>query len=248
MLFRSTHFFDPFFTTKPVGVGTGLGLSIVLAIVREHGGDVQVHSSPRQGSVFSVELPAMAALEMPFASEHKRSQQARQKQSHLPEQSPIPAQVGTALSRWAGQRVLVLEDEPTVANLIADVLEDEGLQVEMLLDSRQALSRATREPFALIICDMKMSGMDGEEFYQALARNESPRDATSLRQNFLFVTGDVLSAHTRNFLERHRLPYLAKPFRVEELTDKVRTVFEQIEPVTAAGNAIPQKSAARNRG
>src|SRR6202035_1068379 len=58
--------FDPFFTTKPAGVGTGLGLAIVLRIVREHGGRLHLTSNLGQGTAFSIELPAMAAPEMPL--------------------------------------------------------------------------------------------------------------------------------------------------------------------------------------
>jgi CheY-like chemotaxis protein len=138
-------------------------------------------------------------------------------------------------------RVLVVEDEPTVARLIADVLEDEGMQVEVLLDGREALDCAARETFDLIICDIKMPGLDGQHFYKSLERSKNP-----LRERFLFVTGDVIAAQTRGFLERNHLPHVAKPFRVEELTGKVRdvlslTAHHQPPPAEAA-----RKNAARN--
>jgi CheY-like chemotaxis protein len=103
-----------------------------------------------------------------------------------------------------------------VARLIADVLEDEGLHVDVLLDGREALDRAGRERLDLVICDMKMPGLDGQNFYQSLARARNP-----LQERFLFVTGDVIAQQTQEFLERNRLPHVAKPFRVEELTEKV---------------------------
>jgi signal transduction histidine kinase/CheY-like chemotaxis protein len=207
--------FDPFFTTKPAGVGTGLGLSIVLSVVREHGGQVNVSSAPEGGSVFSVELPASAESSIDAVSQLAK-----------PGERGLPLSRGTAgqaLRRQApprsshrGTRVLVVEDEPTVARLIADVLEDEGLQVDTLLDGREALARAAREPYDLVICDMKMPGLDGQHFYQSLARSRNP-----LQERFLFVTGDVLAPQTQDFLERNGLPHVAKPFRVEELTEKV---------------------------
>jgi signal transduction histidine kinase/CheY-like chemotaxis protein len=221
--------FDPFFTTKPPGVGTGLGLAIVLGIVREHGGKLHLTSNVGQGTVFSIELPAMAALEMPLPAI------GGARPGH-PIWEPLPAPElvevahgGAALSAWAGTRVLVLEDEPTVARLIADVLEDEGLRVDILLDAREALDRTASQNYALAICDMKMPELDGEQFYQALVSAQNP-----LCERFLFVTGDVLAAHTRNFLERNHLPHVAKPFRVEELTEKIRSVLEatsQREPL-----------------
>jgi signal transduction histidine kinase/ActR/RegA family two-component response regulator len=215
--------FDPFFTTKPAGIGTGLGLAIVLGIVREHGGHVRVTSPPAGGTTFSVELPAAAVLEIPApANEKKRASEA--KVERLPtEETLASAHAGAVLSPWASKRVLVVEDEPTVARLIGDVLEDEGLRVDVLLDGREALQRAQQESYDLVICDMKMPEFDGEQFYRALA--DSP-----VHGRFFFVTGDVLAARTRDFLERNRLPYLAKPFRVEELTEKIRSVLAMIGP------------------
>jgi CheY-like chemotaxis protein len=134
----------------------------------------------------------------------------------------------------------VLEDEPTVARLIADVLEDEGLRVDVLLDPREALDRAAHEQYALAICDMKMPELDGEHFYQALAAAKNP-----LRERFLFVTGDVLAAHTRDFLQRNHLPHVAKPFRVEELTEKIRAVLEATSPREPSHVPAAKRHAAR---
>jgi signal transduction histidine kinase/CheY-like chemotaxis protein len=217
--------FDPFFTTKPAGVGTGLGLSIVLGIVREHGGRLHVTSNPGQGTIFSIELPAMTALEMPLPATGGTVPQSPRLESLLVPEPLGSAPANATLGPWAGYRVLVLEDEPTVARLIADVLEDEGLRVDLLLDPHEALDRAASEDYALAICDMKMPELDGEHFYQALAGTKNP-----LRERFLFVTGDVLAAHTRDFLEGNHLPHVAKPFRVEELTEKIRGVLESTSP------------------
>ena len=232
--------FDPFFTTKPAGVGTGLGLAIVLGIVREHGGRLHLTSNLGQGTVFSIELPATATVEMPLPATDGASP-VRPRLEPLPtSELPETGRIGAALGVWAGTRVLVLEDEPTVARLIADVLEDEGLRVDVLLDSREALDRTAREDYALVICDMKMPELDGEHFYQALARAKNP-----LRERFLFVTGDVLAAHTREFLERNHLPHVAKPFRVEELTEKIRGVFEATSPCEPSRAPAAKKNVAR---
>jgi signal transduction histidine kinase/CheY-like chemotaxis protein len=232
--------FDPFFTTKPAGVGTGLGLAIVLSIVREHGGNLHLTSNPGQNTVFSIELPATAAVDIPSPAIGAAAP-SRARFSALPAPESLEtAHAGAALATWAGARVLVLEDEPTVARLIADVLEDEGLRVDVLLDAREALDRADRVAYSLVICDMKMPELDGEHFYLALARAKNP-----LHQRFLFVTGDVLAAHTRDFLDRYHLPHVAKPFRVEELTDKIRFVLQTITSVERTRALAPKKNAAR---
>ncbi len=230
--------FDPFFTTKPPGIGTGLGLAIVLSIVREHGGQVQVVSPPQGGALFQIELPA--AAEALLQKENKGSE-SEGKESLLYDAAPAAGWRNRSASSYAngGARVLVVEDEPTVARLIADVLEDEGLQVDMLLDGREALERAERESYDLVICDMKMPGLDGQRFYKSLARSGSP-----LRERFLFVTGDVVSAHTHEFLRQNQLPHVAKPFRVEELTEKVHRVLESKVP--PGPTAVSQKNVAGN--
>jgi len=192
------------------------------------------------GSAFSIELPALASAEMPWPAISGPSPVRPRLEPLLAPEPLETVHAGAALGAWAGNRVLVLEDEPTVARLIADVLEDEGLRVDVLLDPREALDRTAREDYALAICDMKMPELDGEHFYQALALAQNP-----LRERFLFVTGDVLAAHTREFLERNHLPHVAKPFRVEELTEKIRGVLEATSPRAPSSAPAAKKNAAR---
>ena len=134
-------------------------------------------------------------------------------------------------------RILVVEDEPTVARLIADVLEDEGFQVDVQLDGREALQQADRESYDLVICDMKMPELNGQHFYQALAQAGNP-----LSKRFLFVTGDVVAQHTQQFLEHHQLPHVAKPFRMEELKDCVHGLLSR------DFSGEPKTREARNHG
>ena len=206
--------FDPFFTTKPPGVGTGLGLSIVMRLVREHGGQVIVSSPRGSGAIFVVELPP--------AERQQTTEQIVERVGAV-QTAPGIETGNIAETRKApgARRVLVVEDEPTVAQLISDVLRDAGFETEVLLDERDALERAFRARFDLIICDMKMPNLDGQTLYQNVsAKEEGPP------KPFLFVTGDVLGARTQEFLTKHHLPYVAKPFRVEELLEKVDQLFE----------------------
>jgi DNA-binding response OmpR family regulator len=96
-------------------------------------------------------------------------------------------------------------------------MTDEGYLVETLLDSRVALGRLEEKSYILLICDLKMPYVDGPGLYRALARRENP-----MRQRVLFVTGDTMGPRTIEFLKSSGLPYLAKPFLVEELKEAVR--------------------------
>jgi two-component system NtrC family sensor kinase len=124
-------------------------------------------------------------------------------------------------------RVLVVDDEPSVAQLITDVLRRLGCRVRLHTDSNRALQEALREPFELIICDLRMPGLDGRAFHRIL--NERNPE---LARRLLFITGDTLAADTRAFLDQVQLPHIPKPFLVEELRAAVKEWFSQ------AGRAV----------
>ena len=197
-----SRIFDPFFTTKPVGVGTGLGLSILYGIVQEHGGEVTVENHPGHGATFVVELPIAAETIVEPARE-------------------LPRIASAAAAPLGGARVLVIEDEPTVAQLVVDVLCEEGHHAEAMLDSVEALARLSRERFDLVVCDLKMPRLDGQALHHALVESGNPA-----QHRMLFITGDTLTARTLEFLERNKLVFLAKPFLVEELTEAVQRMLE----------------------
>lgn len=207
--------FDPFFTTKPAGKGTGLGLAIVSGFVRQHGGSVSVDSRPGGGARFVVELHAgREAVESP--NEEPR----RQQHVFAPAASVPPGAAGRAEPDAKPPRVLVVEDEPTVASLIADVVREQGMEVDVVPDARTALEAIPKAIYDLAICDMNMPGMDGQDFFAELEQLHNP-----LSEHVLFVTGDAIGQRTRDFLERRHLSHVAKPFRVEELALAVREML-----------------------
>jgi signal transduction histidine kinase/CheY-like chemotaxis protein len=188
----ASRIFDPFFTTKPPGVGTGLGLSIVYGIVKRHGGEVTFENQSGGGARFVVELPV---VEIP-----------------VNEREPAVPEFASDSQPVRSGRILVVEDEPSVAQLIVDVLREEGHQVEAVLESQEGLARLARAHYDLVVCDLRMPRLDGPAFHEALIRADSPA-----QDRILFVTGDTLAPRTMQFLAKSKLPYLAKPFLVEEL-------------------------------
>jgi len=185
--------FDPFFSTRAAGSGAGLGLSVVYSIVQQYDGEISVNSEPGRGARFTIEFPSVPGLDARTDPQNRKSQLTGK----------------TPLTR---ARVLVIEDEPSVAQLIADVLREEGLVTEIALDGVHGLSRALAGDFDLVICDLKMPQVNGQNIYRQLAA----KDKTQLNR-LVFVTGDTLSRHTMEFLESSGVPFLAKPFLVEEL-------------------------------
>ena len=198
----ASRIFDPFFSTKAPGEGTGLGLSIAYGIVKQHGGEVYFENQPSGGARFVVDLPLISAAE----PESPR------------ESSPRELHAGTV----GASRILVVEDEASVANLISDVLRGEGHYVEFTLDSQEGLARLSRGHFDAILCDLRMPRLDGQGFYDALVQAGSP-----MKYRILFITGDTLAPRTRDFLEPRGLPHLDKPFLVEELILAVHGILQR---------------------
>jgi two-component system NtrC family sensor kinase len=202
--------FDPFFTTKPAGIGTGLGLSIAYGIVHDYGGGIAVESRPGCGAEFTVELPIASAK-----SPAGRSLSGADVQ--------VTPGAGRDLNRPArSERILVIEDEPAVADLIADVLSEEGHRPELVLDSREGLALIGKKTYGLVLCDLRMPHLSGRSLFEDLQRRDHP-----LCRRFVFVTGDTLSPNTANFLKTSGVSYLAKPFLIEELKEVVHRALQR---------------------
>jgi two-component system NtrC family sensor kinase len=193
---RQGKVFDPFFTTKEVGQGTGLGLTVAYAIAREHGGRIWVDSKLGKGASFFVELPISGQHLNPPA---KAAQQ------------PI------SLEAFKGLRVLVVEDEPALAQAVSEALVDAGFNVDRASDGEEGLTRLTEANYDLIVCDLKMPRIDGMQFYRAMAAA-----TPALARRVIFVTGDVAGTDAERFLEETGCRWLSKPFRLGDLLRSAR--------------------------
>ena len=185
--------FDPFFTTKEVGHGTGLGLAVAYAIVQEHSGRIRVRSAPGSGASFVVELPVSS------------------------EAQPARPATPVSVKPIRGARVLLVEDERSLAAVVVEALETAGLTVDHAGDGEEALARLRQNSYDVIVCDLKMPRVDGMTLYRAIAAT-----TPALARRVIFVTGDVAGTDAERFLEDSGCRWLAKPFRLGELLRAVR--------------------------
>ncbi|MBI2555722.1 MAG: response regulator, partial [Candidatus Rokubacteria bacterium] len=116
-------------------------------------------------------------------------------------------------------RILVVDDEPEIAGVLAEMLAADGHLVETAANGALALDKLRERGYDLIVSDLRMPELDGPGLYRELER----RDPRLLRR-LIFVTGDVLNPETREFLERTSAPTVNKPFAMEE----VRRVVQQV--------------------
>ncbi|HKG32902.1 MAG TPA: ATP-binding protein, partial [Gemmatimonadales bacterium] len=212
----ASQVFEPFFTTKAEGEGTGLGLSISQGIVKEHGGRIMLSTEEGTGSTFTVQLPLSTRSAAP--------------------QEDVGARVPSRRLR-----VLVVDDEPHILHYMRATFEAWGHIPVVAADGEEALERATREQFDLIISDLRMPRFGGREFYEELVRRD-PRMAARL----VFSTGDTVRGDTLTFLEGLDRPYLHKPFSLAELRTLLAEVVRESGAAQAerdapalAGDALP---------
>ena len=191
--------FEAFFTTKPPGEGTGLGLSLCRGIIEEHGGTIDVDSEPGRGTRFTIELPIAV---QPVA-----------RAGAAPAEPPPPIGPKT---------MLVVDDEPEIAAVIAEALERDGHKADVATNGALALTMLGMRSYDLVLSDTKMPVMDGEAFFAELVR----RDPT-FRRRVIFLTGDVLSREKRDFLEGTGAPFLTKPCDLGDVRRLVQQVVAQ---------------------
>ena len=204
--------FEPYFASNAQSTSTrkstGMGLAVSRSIVRDHGGSFTLESIPVLGGAsFRLSLPVSGVGEV-----------------------KTPFDKGTKINLPRLQRVLVVDDEADLAEVIRKMLEFAGYEVSTAESGAKALELLAAAPFDAIVSDLRMPDMDGAGLWREIVV-QHPR----LSHRILFVTGDILSPAASEFLRDTRCAALEKPFLMSDLRARVAAMLN-IAPTSVEHN------------
>jgi signal transduction histidine kinase/CheY-like chemotaxis protein len=188
--------FEPFFTTKQEGAGTGLGLAVVFGIIEQVGGAVAVETELNRGTTFHIYFPHTA-------------------------EAPAEAAAKTpAVTSGGAETILLVEDEPQVAELVTRALRKHGYTVLRASRGAEALEilRTVDTRVDLLLTDIVMPGMNGRELAD---RVKTMRPGIPV----LYMSGYSDDAILRHGVEAATMQFIGKPFSITALRSKVREVL-----------------------
>ena len=192
-----TRIFEPFFTTKPSPGGTGLGLPTAMGIVRSHGGFITVNSTPGTGTTFKVYLPVMEKPAAEVAPKNKLQH-----------------------SNASSGKVLVVDDDEAVVEIAKMVLTEHGFEVLIAANGANGLSlfQQCYPEVKIVVTDMMMPEMDGIEMIKRIQEIDP-------KVPIIATSGFVDNKAVMSFIDEQRLPFLQKPYKLEDLLGKIHDLL-----------------------
>ncbi len=192
------NIFEPFFTTKEVGKGTGLGLSMVYGIIKQHNGNIDVHSEVGKGTTFRIYLPLT---------------QTRRGEISKPVQ---------ALPGGKGETIIIAEDEPQVREIMMSLLQKNGYKIIEAENGEEAIRKfkENRGVVSLILLDVIMPVKNGREAYEEMKGIE-PGVKTIFMSGY---TDDIIS---RKEILEEGSDFISKPINPDTLMRKIRDVLDR---------------------
>jgi two-component system CheB/CheR fusion protein len=192
--------FEPFFTTHAQDGGSGLGLSLCRNVIEGHGGALRLSSQVGHGTTVHITLPIAASTDGPDP------------------ETPAAAEAPEPPRR---ARVLLIDDERGVQHALRRLLQRSGHEITIVADGHEGLAVLQEHSYEVILCDMRMPGLDGPGFYRELERR-SPH----LLSRLAFLTGDVLNPEAQAFFAQVNCPRLVKPFQAQEVRRLIQQILE----------------------
>jgi len=193
-----SRIFEPFFTTKEQGKGTGLGLATIYGIVKQSGGHISAYSEVGRGTTFKVYLPVtQEEVDKPEVPSHER------------------------VAPRGEETILLVEDEESLRSVTQEFLSNKGYQVIVAEDFQKALeaSESTPRHIDLLMTDGVLPGASGPKLADRLA-------TTRPDMKVLFVSGYTADALVHGDLHRTDFAFLSKPFSLNTLARKIRTILD----------------------
>jgi two-component system cell cycle sensor histidine kinase/response regulator CckA len=193
-----SRIFEPFFTTKEQGKGTGLGLATIYGIVKQSGGHITAYSEVGRGTTFKVYLPVT------------------HEEIDKPE---VPSQERVAPR--GEETILLVEDEESLRSVTQEFLSNKGYQVLVAGDFQKAVDVSENDPrhIDLLMTDVVLPGASGPKLADRLA-------AARPDMKVLFVSGYTADALVHGDLHRTDFAFLSKPFSLNALARKIRTILD----------------------
>ena len=189
--------FEPFFSTKKTGRGIGLGLASVYSIIKGHQGTVIVHSKKGKGSKFSLYLPAV--------------------ETEIKEEPRLADKIlkGT-------ETILLVDDEDMIVHIGKELIEKMGYKVITAKNGKEALAiyKTNHDHIDMVILDMIMPEMGGSETYDWM-KSINPH------VQVLLSSGYSVEGEAQEILKRGCNDFIQKPFRIEELSQKIREILDR---------------------
>ncbi|HEY0083346.1 MAG TPA: ATP-binding protein, partial [Pyrinomonadaceae bacterium] len=196
-----SRIFDPFFTTKGKA-GNGLGLAVSYGIIHRHEGEIEVETAPGRGATFRIKLPIAKGI---------------LKEAETTAETPSAAQTLSLVAEPSRARVLIVDDEPHVLELLCEMVQSEGCEVVAASDGAGALALFEAGSFDAVFTDIGMPGMSGWE----LARAVRERDA-KIPLAVITGWGDAVGSDEQS--EARVNWVVTKPFSMQRVSEIVQDI------------------------
>ena len=187
--------FDPFFTTKKMDQmrGSGLGLSVVHSVIEDHSGYITVNSTWNEGTTFSIYFPIARQQEIQMTAEKVNG---------------------------GKESILVVDDDPVQRRVARQLLTRLGYQVQTVSSGEIAITFVQNNPQDLLILDMVMDGMDGNDTYKQILDFQSTQKA-------IILSGFAISERVKEALRLGAGSYVSKPITLDSLAAAVRNELDR---------------------